>query len=593
MTLTDIFCSNAVVLPENGAILIVGGDNWTGTTVTNTGNPNTVLFESAGQTLSRGNDMRRPRWYGTATTLMNGEVYVQGGLGGGDFPEVRDTSGNFRILSSAPTDEFNFYYPRNFLAPDGRVFGYDVVGRKYFVTPDGTGTIVRSPGNIVSTSVGKESTAAMFRPGKILQISGKTNGALVIDINGTAPTLTPTASLSSIRAWATATVLANGHVLVTGGSEVGNTLVNVNNSAEIWDPQSRTWSIGATGSRPRLFHSIALLLPDASVLVGGGGASPSAPMNNLDAEIYYPPYLFDASGGFASRPVIESAPDTLAAGQDFPVVVSSEDIDRVTLVQTGAATHSVNVQQRFIELSFDRNNNSLEVEMPDRVTDTPPGYYLMFVINNAGVPSRGKIVRVHQGSGGNPNPPPDTVKPSKPASPAITKVGGVPRLTWAASTDNVGVAGYAIHRSTAGTLGSEHALTTSTSFTDHEVIEGTRYTYGVKAYDAAGNLSNASLLRSVTVTKSNPTKPGSFSLNLVDKDPRLNFSASTDNIGVAGYNVYRSTDGTMGPLLAQIAGAPWVDMSAQKNVRYTYAVRARDISGNLGNPTPLKSITAK
>jgi len=90
-----------------------------------------------------------------------------------------------------------------------------------------------------------------------------------------------------------------------------------------------------------------------------------------------------------------------------------------------------------------------------------------------------------------------------------------------------------------------------------------------------------------------PTKPTNFALRLVNNDPQLNFTPSTDNVGVVGYNVYRSTDGTMGPLFAQIAGPGWVDTSAQAGMTYTYAVRARDAAGYLSIATALKSITAK
>ena len=79
---------------------------------------------------------------------------------------------------------------------------------------------------------------------------------------------------------------------------------------------------------------------------------------------------------------------------------------------------------------------------------------------------------------------------------------------------------------------------------------------------------------------------------LSNKKPRLSFSASTDNVGVVGYNVYRSTNGTLGALYTQIAASPWVDAAAKKGVKYTYAVRARDAAGNLSDATALKSITS-
>ena len=183
-------------------------------------------------------------------------------------------------------------------------------------------------------------------------------------------------------------------MLVTGGSGQPNQLINVNNRAEIWNPDTGNWSVGASGGRPRLYHSFALLLPDASVLVGGGGASPESPLNNFHAEIYYPPYLYDSSGGLAARPVIESAPQVLEPGQSFTIAANPSEVDRVTLVAAGAVTHGVNLQQRFVELAFSTTGSSISADMPARAAETPPGYYLLFVVNDAGVPSPAKIVRV-------------------------------------------------------------------------------------------------------------------------------------------------------------------------------------------------------
>jgi Domain of unknown function (DUF1929) len=135
------------------------------------------------------------------------------------------------------------------------------------------------------------------------------------------------------------------------------------------------------------------LLPDASVLVHGGGAP--GPLLNRHAEIYYPPYLYDASGQFRSRPVISSAPATIDLGVDFSIMSNTTNIQRVTLVKTGSVTHGVNMDQRFIELGFTQSSTTSFVQAPDAATEAPPGYYLLFVINDVGVPSVGKIVRVN------------------------------------------------------------------------------------------------------------------------------------------------------------------------------------------------------
>jgi hypothetical protein len=335
MTLTDIFCSSQIILPQSGEILIAGGDNWTGSGTTNTGNNNTNLFDFGDNTLARSANMNRSRWYSSSTALVNGEIYIQGGSGGADRPEVRQVDGAFRLLTDAPTNTYATLFPRNFLAPDGRVFGYDSNAKMYFVDTSSTGSLTPA-GQFSSAYVGWTSGAAMFRPGKILQMGGNSTGAVVVDITGPEPVVTPTASLSSQRHWVSATVLADGQVIATGGSASENKLTGVNNKAEIWNPDTGQWHVGPEGALARLYHSSALLLPDASVLVAGGGAP--GPLKNTNAEIYYPPYLYDTDGGFATRPQILSAPTTADVGDSLAVQIDSSVVSRVTLVKSGPVT---------------------------------------------------------------------------------------------------------------------------------------------------------------------------------------------------------------------------------------------------------------
>ena len=97
-------------------------------------------------------------------------------------------------------------------------------------------------------------------------------------------------------------------VLVNGGSTVPNQLTGVAYQVEIWDPATGHWTAGASAAEPRLYHSNALLLTDETVLTGGGGAP--GPLTNLNAEIYFPPYLYTSSGQPAVRPAITSVSST-------------------------------------------------------------------------------------------------------------------------------------------------------------------------------------------------------------------------------------------------------------------------------------------
>ncbi len=390
---TDIFCSSQVVLPGGASVFIAGGDNWTGTSTTNTGNNNSNLFDTATRTLTRSGNMNRARWYSTSTVLLNGEVYIQGGSGGTDRPEVRQTNGSFRLLSGADTGALVFDYPRNFVAPDGRVFGYDSAGRMYWVDPSGTGSITMA-GQFGSATAGSDASAAMFRPGRILNFGGNSNGAIVIDINSGSPVVTGTSSMARQRRLGTATILADGRVLATGGSSEWNALTNVVYDAEIWNPTTGTWTLGATHSRARLYHSIGLLLPDATVLVAGGGAP--GPQNNRDAEIYYPPYLFAAGGVQATRPTITSAPTVVDPGRTMQIGVgSARPISRVSLVKTGSVTHNWNMEQRFVDAPFSASGSTLSVQIPARASDVPPGTWMVFVFDDAGVPSVASMLRIN------------------------------------------------------------------------------------------------------------------------------------------------------------------------------------------------------
>ncbi len=575
-TQTNIFCNAQVLLPDSGTLFLAGGKLLSPDPNDVEGIAYTNIFNYADNSLVRGKDLNRPRYYATTTTMLNGEIYIQGGLGGEDFPEVRDVSGNFRLLTGAPTIGFWWDYPRNFVAPDGRVFGFDLQGHMYYFTTSGLGSVAGA-GKLNTTYTALSASAVMYQPGKILQFGGKWKGSIVIDLTAMTPKWKASGNLSSVRAWVNATVLPDGRVLATGGSATPNTLTGVNNAAEIWNPATGTWTLGAKGLKARLYHSTALLLPDGSVLVGGGGAP--GPLKNTNAEIYYPPYLFTSSGERAARPSIVSAPDTLDIGQGFTMDVGAATISRVTLVKTGAVTHSFNMDQRFLELPFTAAGNTLNVTAPTRASDAPPGYYLLFAIDDQGVPSVGKIIRI--------NVQVDSSAPSQPAGLTLAAPNGQPNLTWPASTDDIGVAGYIIHRSTDGTVGPEVARAPGGTWIDTTAPAGSTYTYALEAYDVAGNVGPATAPTSITVY----LPPANVTVTLVGGKPQLSWNASTDIAGAPGYTIYRSIKGVLGGKVASTMTTTWLDPHILPGVKYTYGIKAYDSAGNTSGPSTLVTIT--
>lgn len=413
-TTTDLFCSAQLVLPKSGDVFMAGGDLWDGRHTRNEGNSDTTMFDPDSNALNPGAAMNRARYYGTATTLANGEIYLQGGRGvrtftpggpgGEDQPEIRDGTGNFRALSGVDTSSLYFWYPRNWVAPDGRVFGFSDL-RMYYVDPfanGGNGSIVSAGSMPADGPSGVSSSEVMYAPGKILRVGGGVlhnqatadgrNAAVVIDINGPTPQIALAAPMPAALHWHTATVVADGRIVVTGGSLKSNQLVGVSTHALIWDPATNKWTKGAKGSgRSRLYHSTALLLPDATVLVGGGGAR--GPQTNLNVEKYFPPYLYTAAGAFAPRLKILTVPAKLTHGRQFKVTVNKAwRARRVTLIKTGSVTHSLNMEQRFMELPFTRSGPTLRINAPASAALAPPGMYLLFIIDADGVPSVGKLV---------------------------------------------------------------------------------------------------------------------------------------------------------------------------------------------------------
>jgi hypothetical protein len=218
----------------------------------------------------------------------------------------------------------------------------------------------------------------------------------IVDIsNPNRPVSQPTGSLREQRFWANSVALPSGEVLVVGGASILQQLDHAVNYAEIWNPATGEWRIGATAERARLYHSTALLLPDATVLVGGGGSP--GPVTNENAEIYLPPYLFNANGERATRPVITALSRDPGYGRTIQVYLQdATKIMRVSLHRLGSVTHSFDMDARMIPLPFKRHSNALSISVICTFGKSlaPPGWYMMFVVDDEGVPSVGKIFKL-------------------------------------------------------------------------------------------------------------------------------------------------------------------------------------------------------
>ena len=149
---------------------------------------------------------------------------------------------------------------------------------------------------------------------------------------------------------------------------------------------------GIAGARPGDTTRRHCLLPDGRVLQAGSGQLPGYPVTNeRTAQIYSPPYLFKGL-----RPTILSAPSTLqyGCGQFQVGTTNPSAISKVSLVRLGSETHNFDQNQRFVPLNFSTGANALNVRAPANPRLAPPGYYMLFILNSAGVPSVSTMVRL-------------------------------------------------------------------------------------------------------------------------------------------------------------------------------------------------------
>src|SRR5262249_37132360 len=162
--------------------------------------------------------------------------------------------------------------------------------------------------------------------------------------------------MSQPRIEMNAVILPTGKVLALGGALNDEDGTHASLNADLYDPVSNTFSSAGANTYVRLYHSVALLLPDATVWLAGG--NPQRGTYEPHMEIYQPAYLFvpGTNGQLAYRPVIGSAPTSISFSlpvqNPFQVTLQAgtapDSIASVVLVRMGSVTHAFHADQRLV-----------------------------------------------------------------------------------------------------------------------------------------------------------------------------------------------------------------------------------------------------
>ena len=414
-----------------------GGVSWKGLDKVYTFNP-------FNETWAEQPDMLDGRWYPTGVRLSDGRIAIISGLDrtGGDFatsrnadvelftpsadPNGRGTVDKIGAIPETGAVRVGGLYPHMFAMPSGRTLvAGPFVEDTWFLNSPGSSDLFTDYQNMAKDRLWGTAVLMPAGPGgstKVMQLGGSETDsttsvptAEVFDEENPGAGWRPADPMRIGRGHHNTVLLPDGSMVTVGGG-VGTgaakgqwTANEEQRQVELWDPVTGDWRLGASQAEARAYHSTALLLPDGRVISAGDDVNGG--INQDTAEIYEPPYLFKGP-----RPSISSAPPTERVGDSFDVYTPDTNVTRAALVAPGATTHANDMNQRHIPLTVAQRPGGVILTAPASADIATPGQYMLFLINDQGVPSVAKFMRL--GYAWEPQPPP-TPLPSNPTGPPV------------------------------------------------------------------------------------------------------------------------------------------------------------------------------
>jgi hypothetical protein len=415
----NIWCGGQTVLAD-GRIFLAGGNlsypnpavtdgtgGWKGSSSTYTFNPLTELF-------TRQPDMVHGRWYPTTTKLADNRVVIDSG-----FDETGTEVLNKSIeiftpsaamdgigtITAVGTHNVSGLYPLQFLLPSAQMLeaGPDLTSSNLF-NPQTTNWSPLGPmrGSHYDYANGIIYTDASVSPSRqLVMVAGGDNGTTAVSGNESLDGTNPGAGWRAYPQWlqprhnSNTVILPDGTLLTVGGNSAATTYDQPLLEAELYSKPATdstgNWQQVAAPAIQAAYHSSAILLPDATVLLSQDDMDPSAvAAAQHKAQVYSPPYLFKGA-----RPQIVSGPvnDKIQYGQAFSIT-ADRGVASAVLAAPAATTHGNDMNQRVMKLAVTARNNTLSVTAPASPAILPPGPYMLFILDKFGIPSVARFVQV-------------------------------------------------------------------------------------------------------------------------------------------------------------------------------------------------------
>src|SRR6478672_9890852 len=410
----DVFCNGTAALFD-GRSLIVGGTS----DYSFTGENRASIFNPATSQYVQSQNMVDGRWYATATALADGRIMAMSGLtqSGGtsrtiEIYDLQRAGTGWNPPTSVPFTPP--LYPKLALLPGGKVFytghGGGTSSANAWIFNPATGGWTQSATTNINRSYGSSVLLPLLPPSyvpRVMNFGGGANPATsstdIIDLSVATPSYTAGPNMSTGRIQMNAVILPNGKILAEGGSVNNEAPDTPGKTADLYDPVSNTMNSAGTAAFSRLYHSTALLLPDATVV--SSGSNPANRGRYEPAiEIYTPSYLYDSNDHLitTNRPQITglSFSGPIHYGMPFSVsYTSTSPISSAVLIRPGSATHASDMEQRLIGLCgatspCNASGNTLSLTTPPDGSIAPPGYYMLFLLDSAGVPSKAWFIQL-------------------------------------------------------------------------------------------------------------------------------------------------------------------------------------------------------